>query len=79
MRLYTRFRDLGMRGRVVMTIHEAVYVETPEAEAVQARTVMKEQIEVTKANGLCSASILGTSRSSDPRNLQQLPQNMTNC
>ncbi|MFC1835696.1 DNA polymerase [Thermodesulfobacteriota bacterium] len=45
MRLYARFRDLGMKSRVVMTIHDAVYVEAPEGEAVQARTLMKEQME----------------------------------
>ena len=45
MRLFARFRDLGMESRVVMTIHDAVYVEAPEEEAAQARRILKEQME----------------------------------
>jgi DNA polymerase I len=41
MRLYTRFRDLGMKSRIVMVIHDAVYVEAPEQEAHQVRHWVK--------------------------------------
>ena len=45
MRLYARFRDLGMKSRVVMTIHDAVYVEAPEEEVEKARDILKTQME----------------------------------
>jgi|WetSurSiteA1Bulk_404760.scaffolds.fasta_scaffold762052_1 DNA polymerase I len=45
MRRYARFRDLGMKSRVVMTIHDAVYVEAPEKEAEEAKEIMKAQME----------------------------------
>ncbi|MFC1836049.1 DNA polymerase, partial [Thermodesulfobacteriota bacterium] len=45
MRLYARFRDLGMKSRVVMTIHDAVYVEASEDEAERARLLINEQME----------------------------------
>jgi DNA polymerase I len=45
MRLYARFRDLGMKSRVVMTIHDAVYVEAPDEEAEEAKEIMKAQME----------------------------------
>lgn len=45
MRLYATFRDLGMRSRVVMTIHDAVYVEAPEEEAEKARDILKAEME----------------------------------
>lgn len=45
MRLYARFRDLGMKSRIVMTIHDAVYVEAPEEEAQAARNILKTEME----------------------------------
>jgi len=45
MRLYARFRDLGMKSRVVMTIHDAVYVEAPDEEAQAARNILKQEME----------------------------------
>jgi DNA polymerase I len=45
MRLYARFRDLGMKSRVVMTIHDAVYVEAPDEEARAARNILKKEME----------------------------------
>lgn len=45
MRLYARFRDLGMKSRVVMTIHDAVYVEAPEEEAQAAGNVLRTEME----------------------------------
>ncbi|MFC1833234.1 DNA polymerase [Thermodesulfobacteriota bacterium] len=45
MRLYARFRDLGMKTRIVMTIHDAVYVEAPEEEAQDARAIVKREME----------------------------------
>lgn len=45
MRLYACFRDLGMQSRVVMVIHDAVYVETPEEEAQQAQRLIKAVME----------------------------------
>jgi DNA polymerase I len=45
MRLYARFRDLGMKSRVVMTIHDAVYVEAPDEEAQAARNILKTEME----------------------------------
>ena len=44
-RLYAKFRDLGMKSRVVMTIHDAVYVEAPEEEEELARHWIKEIME----------------------------------
>jgi len=34
-----------MKSRVVMTIHDAVYVEAPEKEAEEAKEIMKAQME----------------------------------
>lgn len=45
MRLYARFRDLGMKSQVVMTIHDAVYVEAPDEEAQAARNILKTEME----------------------------------
>lgn len=45
MRLYTKFRDLCMKSRIVMVIHDAVYIEAPEEEAHQARYWMKVVME----------------------------------
>jgi DNA polymerase I len=45
MRLYARFMDLGMKSRVVMTIHDAVYVEAPDEEAQAARNILKTEME----------------------------------
>jgi DNA polymerase I len=45
MRLYARFRDLAMRSQVVMTIHDAVYVEAPDEEAQAARNILKMEME----------------------------------
>jgi DNA polymerase I len=44
MRLYARFRDLGMESRVVMTIHDAVYVEAPDEEAQATRNILKTEM-----------------------------------
>ena len=44
MRLYAQFRDLGMRSRVVMTIHDAIYVEAPREEEQEARKLLKEEM-----------------------------------
>jgi len=44
-RLWARFRDLGMKSRVVMTIHDAVYAEAPEEEAQDARAIVKREME----------------------------------
>lgn len=45
MRLYASFRDLGMESRVVMTVHDAVYVEAPDEEAQAARNILKTEME----------------------------------
>lgn len=45
MRLYARFSDLGMKGRIVMTIHDAVYVEAPDEEAERAKTILITEME----------------------------------
>ncbi len=45
MRLYASFRDQGMRSRICMVIHDAVYVETPFEEADQVRAEMKTIME----------------------------------
>jgi DNA polymerase I len=45
MRLYARFRELDMKSRVVMTIHDAVYVEAPDEEAQAARNILKTEME----------------------------------
>jgi DNA polymerase I len=45
MRLYARFRDLEMKSLVVMTIHDAVYVEAPDEEAQAARNILKTEME----------------------------------
>jgi len=54
MRLYTKFRDLGMKSRSVMVIHDAVYVEAPEQEAHQARqwvkAIMADAVEMPIVN-----------------------------
>jgi len=34
-----------MKSRVVMVIHDAVYVEAPEEEAQRARQLMKAEME----------------------------------
>jgi len=50
MRLWVKFRNERMRNRIGMVIHDAVYVEAPEAEAQQARhwmkVIMKEAVEM---------------------------------
>jgi DNA polymerase-1 len=50
MRLYTKFRSLGMKSRIVMVIHDAVYVEAPEEESEQARywtkAIMEDTVEM---------------------------------
>jgi DNA polymerase-1 len=49
MRLYAKFRDLGMKSRVVMVIHDAVYVEAPKEEEHEARhwtkVIMEDAVE----------------------------------
>jgi DNA polymerase I-like protein with 3'-5' exonuclease and polymerase domains len=45
MRLYASFRDLGMESRVVMTVHDAVYVEAPDEEAQATRNILKKGME----------------------------------
>ncbi len=45
MRLYSSFRDRGMRSRIVITIHDAVYVEAPDEEEHEARRLLKTQME----------------------------------
>jgi DNA polymerase I-like protein with 3'-5' exonuclease and polymerase domains len=45
MRLHTKFRDLGMKGRIVTVIHDAVYVEAPSNEEQRARYWMKTIME----------------------------------
>ena len=45
MRLYARFRDLRMKSRVVMTIHDAVYLDAPEEEAERAKGILKKEME----------------------------------
>jgi DNA polymerase-1 len=45
MRLYAKFRDLGMKSRIVMLIHDAIYVESPDEEAEQAHQWMKRMME----------------------------------
>lgn len=45
MRLYARFRDLKMQSRIVMLIHDAVYVEAPQVEAKKAKEVLKREME----------------------------------
>jgi DNA polymerase I len=45
MRLYAEFRDLGMRSRVVMTIHDAVYVEAPNEETIKAKNILRAAME----------------------------------
>jgi hypothetical protein len=42
---YAEFRDLGMKSRVVMVIHAAVYVEPPSEEEREARALLKAQKE----------------------------------
>jgi DNA polymerase I-like protein with 3'-5' exonuclease and polymerase domains len=44
MTLYPGFRDLGMRSRVVMVLHDAVYVEAPEEEAQAAGDLIKTKM-----------------------------------
>ncbi len=44
MRPYARFRDPGMRSGIVMTIHDAVFVEVPLDEEHEARRLLKEQM-----------------------------------
>ena len=45
MRLYATFRDLRMKSRVVIVIHDAVYVEAPKDEAEKARGILKKEME----------------------------------
>lgn len=45
MSLFARFRDLGMKSRVVMTIHDPVYGEAPGEEVGQAREILKKQMQ----------------------------------
>jgi DNA-binding GntR family transcriptional regulator len=45
MPLHSRFRDLSMKSRIVVTIHDAIYVEAPAEEKERARQLMKEQME----------------------------------
>jgi len=45
MRLYATFRDLGMKSCIVMVIHDAIYVESPDKEDEQARQRMKRMME----------------------------------
>ncbi len=45
MRLYATFRDLSMKSRIVMVIHDAVYVEAPVDEEERARHWMKTIME----------------------------------
>jgi len=45
MRLQTTFRKEGMKSRVVITIHDAVYVEAPLEEADKAKRLMKSHME----------------------------------
>jgi DNA polymerase I len=45
MRLYAKFRDLGMKSRVVMVIHDAIYVEAPADEEEEAEQLMKHHME----------------------------------
>jgi DNA polymerase-1 len=45
MNLYARLRDLKMRSRIVMLIHDAVYVEAPQKEADRAKEVLKREME----------------------------------
>jgi DNA polymerase I-like protein with 3'-5' exonuclease and polymerase domains len=35
----------GMKSCIMMTIHDAVYVEAPEEEAEKAKEILKEQME----------------------------------
>lgn len=46
MRLGASSRDQGMRSRVIMTFHDAVYVEAPEDDAQDPRAI------VTKYGGV---------------------------
>lgn len=45
MRLYARLRDLKLKSRIVMLIHDAIYVEAPQDEAERAREVLKREME----------------------------------
>jgi len=45
MRLTAKFRDLGMKSRIVMVIHDAIYIEAPVSEKEQARHWIKAIME----------------------------------
>ncbi len=44
MMLYAQLRDLGIRSRAVMTIHDALWVEAPEAEESQVRHLLRKMM-----------------------------------
>ena len=41
-RIDRTFREMGLQSRIVMMIHDSIWVEAPEAEQETARTVMEE-------------------------------------
>jgi DNA polymerase I-like protein with 3'-5' exonuclease and polymerase domains len=57
MRLYACFRDLGMKSRIAMVIHDVVYVETPEEEAQNTRQRMKAIMEDAVAMQIISLAV----------------------
>ena len=44
-RVHGRLRDAGLAARLVLTIHDELLIEAPEAEAAQARDLAREEME----------------------------------
>ena len=47
-RVWRRLRDEKMESRLILTVHDELIVEAPEAEAAKAAAILQEEME-----GLC--------------------------
>jgi DNA polymerase-1 len=44
-RVWRRLRDEKMESRLILTVHDELIVEAPEAEADKAARILKEEME----------------------------------
>jgi len=44
-RVWRRLRAEGLQSRLILTVHDELIVEAPEAEAAQAARILQEEME----------------------------------
>ena len=44
-RVWRRLRDEKMESRLILTVHDELIVEAPEAEAAKAASILQEEME----------------------------------